>query len=60
MMNNRGGVLYLGVNDKGVPVGLNSDLKILTDTQSPATLDAYIIYISKMGRSALAKPIGSM
>lgn len=56
MMNNRGGVLYLGVNDKGVPVGLNSDLKILSQTHNlPATLDAYIIYISKMGEECFGE-----
>ncbi len=50
MMNNRGGVLYLGVNDKGIPVGVKRDLEYLYRTyhQSP-TLDAYMLYISRLG-----------
>ena len=50
MMNNRGGVLYLGVNDKGIPVGVKRDLEHLYRTyhQSP-TLDAYMLYISRLG-----------
>lgn len=50
MMNNRGGVLYLGVNDRGIPVGLKNDLENLAKMLKVApTLDAYMIYISKMG-----------
>lgn len=50
MMNNRGGVLYLGVNDKGVPVGLKNDLEFLAKTHKVSpTLDAYMLYISKQG-----------
>lgn len=50
MMNNRGGVLYLGVNDKGIPVGVKNDLEYLAKKygQSP-TLDAYMLQINKMG-----------
>jgi len=50
MMNNRGGVLYLGVNDKGVPVGLKNDLDNLSKkfNLSPS-LDAYMLHISKQG-----------
>lgn len=50
MMNNRGGVLYLGVNDKGIPVGVKADLDRLTKQFSlPPTLDAYMLHISKLG-----------
>lgn len=50
MMNNRGGILYLGVNDKGIPVGLKSDLDYLSKKFSlSANLDAYILHISKIG-----------
>ncbi len=50
LMNNRGGVLYLGVNDKGVPVGVKNDLDCLARkyNQSP-TLDAYMLHINRMG-----------
>lgn len=50
MMNNRGGILYLGVNDKGIPVGLKNDLENLSSkfNLSP-TLDAYMLHISKQG-----------
>ena len=50
MMNNRGGILYLGVNDKGIPVGLKSDLEHLSKKHNLSpTLDAYMLYISKIG-----------
>lgn len=50
MMNNRGGVLYLGVNDKGIPVGVKGDLDILSSKyKQVATLDAYMLHISKQG-----------
>lgn len=50
MMNNRGGVLYLGVNDRGIPVGLKNDLQTLSSRYNKAaTLDAYMLHISKMG-----------
>ena len=50
MMNNRGGILYLGVNDKGIPVGLKSDLEHLSKKHNLSpTLDAYILYISRIG-----------
>lgn len=50
MMNNRGGVLYLGVNDKGAPVGLQNDLeKLASQHNRLSTLDAFIIYISQQG-----------
>ncbi len=50
MMNNRGGVLYLGVNDKGVPVGVANDLETLARQHNvPSTLDAYMLHISRMG-----------
>ena len=50
MMNNRGGVLYLGVDDKGIPVGLKNDLDTLARKfgMSP-TLDAYMIQINRQG-----------
>lgn len=52
MMNNRGGVLYLGVNDKGIPVGVKNDLEHLSRTlRLSPTLDAYMLYISKMGET---------
>lgn len=50
MMNNRGGILYLGVNDKGIPVGLKSDLEHLSKKHNLSpTLDAYMLYISRIG-----------
>lgn len=50
MMNNRGGVLYLGVNDKGIPVGVKSDLENLSKKFNlPPSLDAYMLHISKLG-----------
>lgn len=50
MMNNRGGILYLGVNDKGIPVGLKSDLEHLSKKHNLSpTIDAYMLYISKIG-----------
>ncbi len=50
MMNNRGGILYLGVNDKGIPVGLKSDLEHLSKKHNLSpTLDVYILYISRIG-----------
>ena len=50
MMNNRGGVLYLGVNDKGIPLGVKADLEYISKKHNLApTLDAYMLYISKMG-----------
>lgn len=50
MMNNRGGILYLGVNDKGIPVGLKSDLEHLSRKHNLSpTIDAYMLYISKIG-----------
>ena len=50
MMNNRGGVLYLGVDDKGIPVGLKSDLDARGRKcgMSPA-LDAYMRQINRQG-----------
>lgn len=50
MMNNRGGIMYLGVDDKGVPVGLKRDLlKLSKNFNMSATLDSYMRYISRMG-----------
>ena len=50
MMNNRGGVLYLGVNDKGVPVGVKNDLNILSKKYNlDSTLDAYMLHINRQG-----------
>lgn len=50
MMNNRGGVLYLGVDNNGCPVGLKGDLdKLSKNYNVPATLDAYMLHISRMG-----------
>ena len=50
MMNNRGGILYLGVNDKGIPVGLKSDLEHLSRKHNLSpTIDAYMLYISRIG-----------
>ena len=50
MMNNRGGVMYLGVNDKGIPVGVKGDLDHLSkQNHQAATLDAYMLHISRMG-----------
>lgn len=50
MMNNRGGVLYLGVNDKGIPVGVKADLeKMASQYNMPPTLDSYMLHISRQG-----------
>lgn len=50
MMNNRGGVLYLGVDDRGVPVGVKNDLNYISKRYNLSpTLDAYMLKISQMG-----------
>lgn len=50
MMNNRGGVVYLGVNDNGVPVGIKNDLETLQRKyKKQPTMDAYKLYINKLG-----------
>lgn len=50
MMNSNGGVLFLGVNDKGIPVGVKNDLEYLSRKYNrSASLDSYMQYISKEG-----------
>lgn len=58
MLNNRGGVLYLGVNDRGIPVGLDEDLANLArQNRVPATLDQYMIHINRLGEEWLGETV---